>query len=203
MTRSDTITKISPALLRAQRKIGAALKDAKNPFFKSNYATLGAVMEACKEHLNAEGISVLQPVMSDTTGQYVETILLHESGEFLTSQMRLLLGKEDMQAYGSAVSYARRYGLQSMVFIPAEDDDGEATVNRKTVTFSPAKTVPVKVTSSTTPLPTPIDVLPSEGVPSTPKRTTFRKPKTVPAVPETTTPVPTPTNGEAKSDGWE
>lgn len=200
MTKSDTITKISPALLRAQRKTGAATKDAKNPFFRSNYATLSAVMEACKEHLNAEGISVLQPVMSDVSGQYVETILLHESGEFLTSQMRLILGKEDMQAYGSAVSYARRYGLQSMVFIPAEDDDGEATVNRKTVTSKPVEVKSIAITASSG-----VDVLDAivatpGAVVSTPKRTTFRKPKAVPTVVETTTSTTTPTNGNG---GWE
>jgi hypothetical protein len=87
-------------------------------------------MEACKEALNNEGISVLQPVQSGPTDDFVETILLHESGEFITSEMKLILTKQDMQAYGSAVSYARRYSLQSLVFIPAEDDDGEKSMSR-------------------------------------------------------------------------
>lgn len=121
-----SVKNIAKALLVAQRNIGAAVKDAKNPFFKSNYATLGSVMEACKDALNNAGIVVTQPVVSDNTGEYVETQLLHaESGEMLTSRMRLLTPK-NMQDYGSAISYARRYSLQSLMFIPAEDDDGSA-----------------------------------------------------------------------------
>lgn len=130
MKTSESIKNIASALLKAQRKIGAANKGAKNPFFKSNYANLGSVMEACKEALNDEGISVLQPVHSTETAHYVETTLLHESGEFLTDEMRLQLNKEDMQQFGSAISYARRYGLQSMCFIPSEDLDAEDLMDR-------------------------------------------------------------------------
>lgn len=130
MKTSESIKSLSAALLKAQRNIGAATKGSANPFFKSRYADLGSVMEACKEALNNEGITVLQPVQSDVSGDYVETILLHESGEFMSSSMKLVLSKQDMQAYGSAVSYARRYSLQSLVFIPAEDDDGEKAVAR-------------------------------------------------------------------------
>jgi hypothetical protein len=140
MNKSESIVKLAGALVKAQAKIEGASKDAANPFFKSSYANLNSVMEACKPHLNAAGISVLQPVISDTDGDYVETILLHESGEFISSRMKLIIAKQDMQAYGSAVSYARRYGLQSMVFVCAEDDDGEKTMNRS----APAKTTAPK-----------------------------------------------------------
>lgn len=127
MRTSLTITKISPALLSAQKKIGAAKKGAENPFFHSKYADLGSVMEACKEALNENGVVVLQPVGSDKNGDYVETVLLHESGEFISDRTRLTAKEEhNPQAQGSAISYARRYGLQSMVFIPAEDDDAES-----------------------------------------------------------------------------
>jgi hypothetical protein len=130
MRTSDTIVKIAPALLKAQRKIGGAIKGASNPFFKSKYADLGAVMEACKEALNEEGILVLQPVISEEGIDYVETVLVHESGEYISSRMKLIVSKPDMQAYGSSISYARRYGLQSLMFIPAEDDDGEKAMAR-------------------------------------------------------------------------
>lgn len=84
-------------------------------------------MEACKEALNENGISVLQPVVNDV----VETILLHESGEWISSTTKIIAKTEnDPQAQGSAITYARRYGLQSMVFIPAEDDDGEGAMSR-------------------------------------------------------------------------
>lgn len=128
MITSPTIEKISAAYLMAQKEIGAAVKGSVNPFFHSKYADLGAVMEACKDALNKFGISVLQPVVGDV----VETILLHESGEWLSSTTKIVVKMEnDPQAQGSAISYARRYGLQSMVFIPAEDDDAEAATNHK------------------------------------------------------------------------
>ena len=126
MTKSDSIIKIAPALLKAQKEIGAATKGATNPFFHSTYADLGSVMEACKVKLNENGISVLQQVGSDETGVFVETVLLHESGEYIADRMRISVKQaNDPQAQGSAITYARRYGLQSMVFIPSEDDDAE------------------------------------------------------------------------------
>ena len=126
MNKSETLTKIAPALLAAQKEIGAATKDAVNPFFKSKYADLGAVMEACKAPLNTNDITILQPVGTDEQGVYVETILLHSSGEYISDRMRISVkNQNDPQSQGSAISYARRYGLQSMVFIPTEDDDAE------------------------------------------------------------------------------
>lgn len=131
MTRSESITKIAVALSKAQKNIGAAAKGAANPFFKSKYADLGSVMEACKEALNAEGITVLQPVTTTLEGKHaVETVLLHESGEFISSVMTLELTKTNMQDLGSAITYARRYSLQSLAFIPSEDDDGEKAMAR-------------------------------------------------------------------------
>lgn len=129
---SPSIIKIAPALLAAQKKMGAAKKDAVNPFFHSNYADLGSVMEVCKEPLNEQGIVILQPLESDEHGVYVETVLLHESGEWMSAGLRIAPKSEtNPQDQGSAISYARRYGLQSFGFIPAEDDDAEKATNRK------------------------------------------------------------------------
>lgn len=131
MQKSESISKIAPALLAAQKNIGGAHKGAENPFFKSAYASLGDVMEACKEPLNEQGVSILQMVGHDEQGDYVETILLHESGEYISDRMRLVFGKQnDPQAQGSAISYSRRYSLQSALFIPAVDDDGEKAMDR-------------------------------------------------------------------------
>lgn len=139
MNKSESIVEISKALVKAQSKMGGAVKGSSNPFFKSKYSDLNSVIEACKQELNNEGISVLQPIDSDEHGDYVETVLIHTSGEFVSSKMRLKFAKEnDMQAYGSSISYARRYSLQSLVFIPSsEDDDGEKTTNR-TITSAAA-----------------------------------------------------------------
>lgn len=132
MKTSESIIKIAPALLEAQKLIGSAKKGSVNPFFHSSYASLGDVMEACKEALNENGITVLQPIGTDENGVYVETVLLHTSGEWISNGMRIAPKSEtNPQDQGSAISYARRYSLQSMVFIPAEDDDGEKAKNSK------------------------------------------------------------------------
>jgi hypothetical protein len=117
---------IFAALASAQIAMGPALKDSANPAFKSKYADLASVMAACLPALNCNGIAVFQPTADDETGRYVKTILAHESGETLECRVPLIIGKNDMQGYGSAVTYARRYGLMSMAGIAPEDDDGNA-----------------------------------------------------------------------------
>lgn len=132
MNRSETITKIASALVKAQSTMGNAVKDSKNPFFKSNYADLNSVREACLPALNANGISVLQPTVHIDGKAFVETLLLHESGEFISSLTEVICAKpNDPQAHGSGVSYARRYGLQSMVNLGSADDDGESAMGRQ------------------------------------------------------------------------
>jgi len=107
--------------------MGKALKQANNPHFRSKYADLGNVMDACLPALNEAGIALIQPTGEDEHGRYVETILIHgESGEQLTCRVPLIVSKNDMQGYGSAVTYARRYGLMAMAGIAPEDDDGNA-----------------------------------------------------------------------------
>ena len=149
MLTSDSITKITPAFLKAQTQMGAAKKGESNPFFKSKYADLSAVLEACKSVLNTNGISILQPHITEfnpVTGEelhFVETKLIHESGEHFSSKTRIIVAKQnDPQSLGSAISYARRYGLQSLISLPAEDDDGENAMNRKGKTSFTKKAAP-------------------------------------------------------------
>lgn len=140
MKRSDSIVKIGAALLKAQKLMGGAAKGASNPFFKSKYADYGAVLEACKSELNDNGVVILQPLVTIEGRNYVETTLVHESGEWLSSEVEIICSKQnDPQAFGSAITYARRYGLQSLVALPAEDDDGESAMNRTPKAY-PAKT---------------------------------------------------------------
>ncbi len=124
---SKSIAKISVALLASQKKIGAAKKGSVNPFYKSKFANLGEVMRVCKDILNDNKITVLQPVgVTKHGGQYVETVLLHESGEYIAGRQKLILNeKSSPQDQGKAISYAKRYSLQAMLFIPTEDDDAE------------------------------------------------------------------------------
>lgn len=119
---------IATALAAAQAQMGKALKSSANPHFKSKYADLASVMDACMASLNAHGIAVIQPTGEDELGRYVETVLIHECGQELRCRVPLIIGKNDMQGYGSAVTYARRYGLMSMAGIAPEDDDGNAAV---------------------------------------------------------------------------
>jgi len=117
---------IAAALAAAQSQMGKALKDASNPHFRSKYADLSSVTGACLPALNANGIAVIQPTGADEDGRYVETILLHTTGEKLSCRVPLIVQRNDMQGYGSAVTYARRYGLMCMAGIAPEDDDGYA-----------------------------------------------------------------------------
>lgn len=136
MKTSESIGKIAAALLKAQTEMGGAKKGAANPYFKSRYADLGAVLEACKELLNQNEITILQPhsTCAHTGKKFVETVLVHSSGEFISGQTEIVCSKEnDPQAQGSAITYARRYGLQSLLSMPAEDDDGESAMNRRSL----------------------------------------------------------------------
>lgn len=135
MKQSESIKSISAALLKAQKEMEGAKKGSTNPFFRSKYADYNSVLEACKGALNDNGITILQPhrVDSSERGNFmvVETILLHESGEFIASETKVEVAKQnDPQALGIAQTYARRYGLQSFIALPSEDDDAEGAMNR-------------------------------------------------------------------------
>jgi hypothetical protein len=131
MNRSESIAKIASALVKAQAEMGNAVKDSKNPFFKSKFADLNSIREACMPALNKHGIGVIQPTTVIDGKFYVETTLMHESGEFLSGLYEVVAVKQnDPQALGAAVSYSRRYGLQSLVNIGAEDDDSETAMGR-------------------------------------------------------------------------
>lgn len=120
------------ALLKAQTEMGKAIKNATNPHLKSNYADLGAVMDACFDALHANGFAVMQPCGQDEHGAFVETVFAHTSGADFRSRVYLVIGKNDMQGVGSAITYARRYGLLGMAGLAPEDDDGEATKSQRT-----------------------------------------------------------------------
>jgi len=124
MKTSETLTKISESLVNAHKKITHAYKDKTNPHFKSTYATLESVIDATREHLAENSIVALQLVGVDT----LITRLQHTSGEFIETETKLYLKSNDMQQYGSALSYARRYALAAILNISQTDDDGNAAV---------------------------------------------------------------------------
>ena len=136
---SESVKNIAPALLKAQKKMGDATKTASNPFFKSSYADLNAIREVVTPALNSEGITLLQPMTAHDGKSFVRTVLLHESGEFFAGDTEIVQAKaNDPQAHGSGISYARRYGLQSLLNVGAVDDDGEKAMDRKQENKAPS-----------------------------------------------------------------
>lgn len=129
------IKQIATALVKCQMEMTNPKKGNTNPFFKSKYADLNSVREAILPVLNANGIAVLQATTCVEGKNYVNTILLHESGEKLESFTEILFGKQnDAQAQGSGISYARRYGLQSFLCVGADDDDGQKAMQQAPTT---------------------------------------------------------------------
>ena len=113
-------------LIAAQGACDPVLKDATNPHFRSKYASLSSCVDACKEAFHKHNFALLQSNGHDEYGQYVRTELLHTTGASWGSVVYLVLSKQDMQGLGSAITYARRYGLLGMVGLAPEDDDGNA-----------------------------------------------------------------------------
>lgn len=132
MKTSESIKQLSAALLKAQRSIKFASKDAKNPHFKSTYADLPAVIDAIKPALNDAGIVFLQTFSPSEAGFIaVTTRLMHETGEWIEDTATVPLPKSDPQGYGSAATYARRYSLAAITGLYQDDDDGNAASNAK------------------------------------------------------------------------
>ena len=107
-------------LFEAKKEIGKISKDSKNPFFKSNYLSLNGLIDAVEPVLENNGLIMLQPIEAE----WVKTKIIDiEDGEFISSEMHLP-NIQDPQKLGSAITYFRRYTLQSLLGLKAEDDDG-------------------------------------------------------------------------------
>ncbi len=124
--QSETLGKLGEALAKAQSVMTGAKKDRQNPHFKSNYADLASIWDACREPLGTNGLSVIQQVTTTREGVKIVSTLLHVSGEFIRDECWLPVATQTPQAYGSAITYARRYSLAAIVGVAAEDDDGNA-----------------------------------------------------------------------------
>jgi hypothetical protein len=129
MKTSTSITTIAKSLAAASASLRNPGQDATNPHFRSKYTSLVGLIDSLRPPLAAQGIIVLQPVSSPVAGRVrVETVLLHSSGEWMSSTADLPSGAT-AQSFGAAVAYLRRYALQSMLGVSGDadaDDDGEA-----------------------------------------------------------------------------
>lgn len=130
---------IFAAFVGAQREMVRAMKDTPNPHFRSKYADLAAVQDACMPALHKHGFGIVQPLERTEHGYQIRTLLIHESGEKMEPDcpIPLILGKSDMQGLGSAITYARRYGLFCLTGVAPEDDDGNEAAKQ-----APSKLTP-------------------------------------------------------------
>jgi len=133
MIKSESIKELAAALAKAQGQFDHAIKDVKNDFFKSKYADLASVIDAAKKPLSDNGLSVCQVCETTESGDIrLETMLMHSSGEFISGSYPIRPIKCDPQAYGSAITYARRYAFSAITGIAADDDDDGNANNKRT-----------------------------------------------------------------------
>lgn len=121
---SPSIDKLATALAKAQGEIKSAAKDSLNPHFKSKYADLASIDEASKEALSKHGLSVVQLPRADGNRVTLIYALLHESGQFMGSDLTMRAQQDTPQAIGSCITYERRYTKAALVGISQDDDDG-------------------------------------------------------------------------------
>jgi len=130
--QSQDTNELFEALAKAQAEMTGAKKDSENPFFKSKYADLHAVLEAVKEPLAKNNLCVIQTVNSPEIGSVVVTTTLgHKSGQWINGNCPVINTKGDAQGMGSAITYARRYSLAAICGIAQMDDDGNAAVQQR------------------------------------------------------------------------
>lgn len=119
------------AYIKAQSEMGSALKRANNPFLKSSYADLNSIIEVVYPAFHQNGFAIVQDVGRDEFGDFVCTSLQHNSGKYFQSRVYLSYKNGDMQSYGGAITYARRYGLLTACGVAVEDDDGNRAVGKE------------------------------------------------------------------------
>jgi len=131
METSQELNHLAEALAKAQGSMGGAVKDSANPFFKSKYADLESVWNACRKALAENGLAVVQSTSGVEGGVAVTTTLLHSSGQWMRDTLALHPKEMTPQGIGSAITYGRRYALAAMVGVYQTDDDAEAAHGRQ------------------------------------------------------------------------
>jgi threonine dehydrogenase-like Zn-dependent dehydrogenase len=142
MPQSPEINELAKALCAVQSVLKGAKKDSTNPHFKKSYADLSSVWEAVRQPLSDNAMAVAQLTGKDELGHYVETVMLHISGQWISGKTYATPVKDDPQAIGSAITYARRYGLSAIVGVCPEDDDAESAMSRSNHQATPEKAQP-------------------------------------------------------------
>ena len=131
ITLSPSVDQLFTALVLAQSHMGIASKDSKNPHFRSKYSSVESVLDAVLPPLNEAGISLSQHPGLDGDVVTLTTVLAHTSGQWMMSTSSTPFGKKkDSHAYGSAVTYLRRYSAAAICGLMQADDDGNAASHR-------------------------------------------------------------------------
>ena len=128
MLKSESIAALAKAIALSQLHVENAMKSSTNPHFKSKYADLAEILNTVRPVFSANGIAIVQTPTFESGVASVETMLCHESGEFISSVCSSPVSKQDAQGIGSAITYLRRYSLAAMCGIAQEDDDGQHAV---------------------------------------------------------------------------
>ena len=143
MNKSESIQNLSAALSKTQAEMPAIKFDSKNPFLKNDYASLGAIIAGARPVIAKHGLSVSQLTFGEDGVAGGETVLMHTSGEWISSSISMPIGEEkgksSAQVAGSIVTYLRRYSLASILGIYS-DEDGDG--NKPEPTRKPARTKP-------------------------------------------------------------
>lgn len=126
MQTSENINELAAALSKAQSQMTGAHKSAANPFFKSKYSDLASVIEAISKPFGDNDLAFVQGAGFCEGMVRVTTRIIHASGQWVEDYTDLPPVKSDPQAFGSAITYAKRYGLQALAGVPSVDDDGNA-----------------------------------------------------------------------------
>ena len=139
LSRSESLNELFAALSKAQAEMKPAGRNSENPYFKSLYADLAEIVRVSRPALSKYGLSIIQQVLQTPEGQNIlHTILAHSSGQWISSQMRIIPSKTDIQSFASYLTYLRRYSYAALVGVVAsnEDDDGEIAVSETRELFA-------------------------------------------------------------------
>jgi len=148
MQTSESIKELTAALAKAQGEFDAVSKTGYNPFLKNNYATLDDIIGAIRGPLSKHGIAFMQPLTGNGEGFVLETVLMHESGEWLSCAANVpsnsgSKGTNELQSFGGALTYMRRYMLSALLGINAEEDtDGNGSKPKQAAQKPAAKVEP-------------------------------------------------------------
>jgi hypothetical protein len=128
--RSQELKDLFTALSKAQGEMETAELSSANPFFKTRYADLAAIVKASRPSLTKHGLSIIQQIITHEDGQtMLHTMLCHTSGQWVESRVRIVPPKNDVQSIGSYITYLRRYSIASICgIVSSDDDDGEMAV---------------------------------------------------------------------------